>query len=261
MPSGWEGLAGRVVLVTGASSGLGAHFARMLAAHGARLVLGARRLPLLADMEAAIAESGGAAISVALDVTDAQSVAAAYDEAEAAFGRVDTIVANAGTNVEGSALDLDIDDFDRLMAVNLRGAFLTVREGARRMIAVDANNGGRGGRIVIVSSITAQAISPGLAAYSASKAAVLQLGRVLAREWAGRGVNVNILCPGYIETDLNADWFRSSAGDKQRQRWPRCRLMDISALDELLAYLCSDASRFVTGSTFTIDDGQALQAT
>ena len=182
MPSGGDGLAGRVILVTGASSGLGAHFAVMLAARGARLVLGARRRPLLADVESAIVAAGGQAISVALDVTDPASVAAAYDVAEQAYGPVDTVIANAGTNVEGPAIDLDIADFDQVMAVNVRGLFLTVREGARRLMAIDPAQR-RDGRIVIISSITAQSVSPGLAVYSASKAAVLQLGRVLARDW------------------------------------------------------------------------------
>jgi NAD(P)-dependent dehydrogenase (short-subunit alcohol dehydrogenase family) len=143
------------------------------------------------------------------------------------------------------------------MAVNVRGVFLTVREGARRLMAIDPAQR-RDGRIVIISSITAQSVSPGLAVYSASKAAVLQLGRVLARDWANKGINLNILCPGYIETDLNADWFHGAGGARQIAGWPRRRLMDTDALDAMLAYLCSDASRFVTGSVFTIDDGQTL---
>jgi len=246
-------LEGRVALVTGASSGLGARFARVLAARGAKLVLAARREALLAGVRAAIEVEGASAIAVAMEVTDEASVQAAYDAAEAAFGPVDTVIANAGMNVEGPALDLDVDGFDQVMAVNVRGVFLTVREAARRMIAAKAD-----GRIVIVSSITAQSVAPGLAAYSASKAAVLQLGRVLARDWANKGVNLNILCPGYIETDLNADWFGTEPGKKQIAKWPRRRLMDGDALDGMLAYLCGPASRFVTGSVFTVDDGQSL---
>lgn len=249
----YRDLEGRVALVTGASSGLGAGFAQVLAGRGARVVLGARREALLVDQCAAISAAGGVALAVALDVTDEASVRAAYDAASARFGKVDVVVANAGMNSEGAALDLDIEAFDRVMAVNIRGVFLTVREGARRMIAAGAD-----GRIVIISSITAQSVSPGLAAYSASKAAVLQLGRVLARDWANKGVNLNILCPGYIETDLNAEWFGSEGGAKQIAKWPRRRLMGGDALDDMLAYLCSPASRFVTGSVFTIDDGQSL---
>lgn len=249
-----EGVRDRVVLVTGASSGLGAGFARSLAAQGAKLVLTARRESLLTDLCSQIKSSGGSAIAVLMDVTDQASVIAGFDAAEAAFGRVDSVIANAGMNIEGPALDLGAEDFDKVLAVNVRGVFLTVREGARRMIAQP----GRGGRIVIISSITAQSVSPGLAAYSASKAAVLQLGRVLARDWANRGLNLNILCPGYIETDLNGDWFGTEAGRKQIAKWPRRRLMAPDSLDGLLAYLAGDASEHVTGSVFTVDDGQSL---
>lgn len=253
MGNGERDLEGRVALVTGTSSGLGARFARVLASRGARLVLGARRESLLAEVRDSIEAAGGQALGVAMDVTDEASVRAAYDKAENAFGPVDTVIANAGTNMEGSALDLDVAAFDQVMAVNVRGVFLTVREGARRMIAAEAD-----GRIVIVSSITAQSVSPGLAAYSASKAAILQLGRVLARDWANKGVNLNILCPGYIETDLNADWFGTEGGHRQIAKWPRRRLMDGDALDGAVAYLCGPASRFVTGSVITVDDGQSL---
>lgn len=246
-------LAGRVALVTGASSGLGARFARVLAAEGAKVVLAARRAALLDEVRDAIIELGGQAIAVALDVTDEASVQAAYDTAERAFGPVDTVIANAGMNAEGSALNLDVAAFDQLMAVNVRGVFLTVREGARRMIAASAD-----GRIVLLSSITAQSISPGLAAYSASKAAILQMGRVLARDWARERINLNILCPGYIETDLNADWFGTEGGARQIGKWPRRRLMDGDALDSLIVMLSGEQSRFVTGSVFTVDDGQSL---
>jgi len=251
--NGERDLEGRVALVTGASSGLGARFARGLASRGARLVLGARRESLLADVRDSIEEAGGQALGVAMDVTDEASVRAAYDKAENAFGPVDTVIANAGMNMEGPALDLDVAAFDQVMAVNVRGVFLTAREGSRRMIAAEAD-----GRIVIVSSITAQSVSPGLAVYSASKAAVLQLGRVLARDWANKGVNLNILCPGYIETDLNAEWFGTEGGHKQIAKWPRRRLMDGDALDGAVAWLCGPASRFVTGSVITVDDGQSL---
>ncbi len=252
-----ERLNGRVALVTGASSGLGARFARILAGAGARVVLGARREAQLADVVRMIEAAGGEAMAVPMDVTDEASVIAAYDAAAARFGPVDTAIANAGMNVAGPALDIDADAIDAVMAVNVRGAFLTAREGARRMIAAGSPESGRG-RIVIVSSITATAISPGLGLYAASKAASLQLGRTLARDWSRSGVNVNILCPGYIETDLNADWFHTDAGARQIAKWPRRRLMAEDSLDEALLYLCSDQSRHVTGSVMTVDDGQSL---
>lgn len=250
-------LEGRTLLLTGASSGIGAHFARVAAKAGARVVLGARRTDRLDEIVSEIRASGGHAIAVAMDVADKDSTVSAFDAAEAAFGPVDSVVANAGMSLETPFLDHSPDEFDQLMAVNLKGVFLTVQEAAKRMMAAGSRTREHG-RIVIVSSITAQAIEPGLAAYSASKAAVLQMGKVLAREWARQGINVNSILPGYIVTEINEDWFRTEGGQKQVQRFPRKRVMDIDALDPTLLYLCSDASRFVTGVGFTIDDGQSL---
>ena len=250
-------LKGRVALVTGASSGLGARFSRILAESGAAVVLAARRKQALEAVVAEIEALGGRAIAVEMDVTDATSVAEGFDAAEAAFGPVDTVIANAGTNIQGSALELEAEAFNAVMAVNVLGVFLTAREGARRMIADDSKSR-RHGRILLVSSITATAISPGLATYSASKAACLQLGRVLARDWANSGINVNILCPGYIETDLNSDWFSTEHGQRHIAKWPRRRMMDASSLDATVLHLSSDASAFITGSVVTIDDGQTL---
>lgn len=250
-------LKGRVALVTGASSGLGARFARLLAQRGARVVVGARRTDRLAGLVDEIAAAGGEALAVELDVSDEASLIAAYDAAEKRFGTVDTIIANAGISADGPALDVSVEALDHLMAVNVRGVFLTVREGARRLIATGSTETGRG-RIMIVSSITAQSVEAGLSLYSASKAAVLQMGKVLARDWANKGINVNVLCPGYIETEINADWFATEAGGKQVQRLPRRRLMEPGALDSMLLFLSSDESRYTTGSVFTVDDGQTL---
>ena len=250
-------LTGRTVLVTGASSGLGARFGRILGASGANVVLAARRLNLVQALQAEIEAAGGRAIAVAMDVADEASTKAAYDAAEAAFGPVDSVIANAGTNVEGLALDIDADALDRIFSVNVRGVFLTAREGARRMIAAGSPER-RHGRVVIISSITATAISPGTGPYSASKAAVLQLGRVLARDWARQGINVNMICPGYIETDMNAEWFETDGGRKQMNKWPRRRLMSEDSLDATMLYFASDVCRDVTGSSIIVDDGQSL---
>lgn len=250
-------LSGRVALVTGASSGIGARWGRILAASGAKVILAARRTDRLESIRNDIMAAGGQAIAVAMDVADEVSTIAAYDAAEQAFGIVDTIVANAGMNAEGPAVDLPIEEFDRVSAVNVRGVFLTVREGARRLLA-DNSREKEHGRIVINSSVTANSISPGVAAYSATKAAVQQMGRVLARDWARHGINVNMICPGYIRTDLSGEWFDTPGGQKQINGFPRRRLMEESDLDVALLYLCSDASRSVTGSSFTIDDGQML---
>jgi NAD(P)-dependent dehydrogenase (short-subunit alcohol dehydrogenase family) len=250
-------LAGRTALVTGASSGLGAHFARTLAAAGANVILAARRTDRLAALQAELTAAGARAISVAMDVGDEGSTIAAYDAAQAAFGEVHTVIANAGTNAEGPVVNLSVQAFDDLMAVNLRGVFLTVREGGKRMMAAGSRQR-QHGRIIIISSLAATAIEPGLAAYSASKAAVLQFGRVLARDWIREGINVNMICPGYIRTEINAAWFDTEGGARQIAKFPRRRLMLETDLDGPLLFLASDASRAVTGTAFTIDDGQSL---
>lgn len=250
-------LSGRVALVTGASSGLGARFGRILAVAGARVVLAARRTDRLDVVRGEIEAAGGTAIAVAMDVADEVSTIAAYDAAEAAFGTVDTIIANAGMNSEGKIVDLPVDEFDRVLAVNMRGVFLTAREGARRLMAAGSRETGVG-RLVITASITAHSVAPGLAVYSASKAGVLHMGRVLARDWIRQGINVNMICPGYVRTEINGDWFDTEAGTRQIAGFHRRRLMDESDLDAMLLYLASDASRAVTGTSFTIDDGQSL---
>ncbi len=250
-------LAGRTVMVTGASSGIGAHFAGVAAAAGARVVLGARRTDRLDAIVADITANGGQAMAVAVNVADKASTVAAFDAAEASFGPVDSVIANAGMTLETPFFDHTPVEFDQLMGVNLKGVFLTVQEAAKRMIAA-GSQAREHGRIIIISSITAQAVEPGLAAYSASKAAVLQLGKVLAREWARKGINVNSVLPGYVVTEINGDWFESEGGRKQIGRFPRKRVMDIDSLDPILLYLSSDVSKFVTGVGFTIDDGQSL---
>jgi NAD(P)-dependent dehydrogenase (short-subunit alcohol dehydrogenase family) len=250
-------LSDRTLLITGASSGIGLHLARSAAAAGARLALAARRTDRLDALAAEIQARGGKAAAVAMDVQDEASVIAAYDQAERALGPIDSVIANAGINGEGLAVDLPVDVFDQVMAVNVRGAFLTAREGARRMMAAFPKEEQRG-RIVFMASIGANKVLPGVAAYCASKAAVAMLGRSLAREWVNRGVNVNVVCPGYIATELNDAWFESEPGRKQVSGFPRRRLMQEADLDPITLHLVSTAARAVTGSVVTIDDGQSL---
>jgi NAD(P)-dependent dehydrogenase (short-subunit alcohol dehydrogenase family) len=250
-------LKGRVAFVTGASSGLGRRFATILAASGAKVVIGARRAGLLDALADEIAATGGDALAVTLDVTDEASIVAAYDAAAARFGPVDTVIANAGLNVAGSALGLSAAAFDEMIAVNLRGVFLTVREGARRMVAAGSPERGHG-RIVIISSITAHHPSAGIAPYSATKAAVAQMGRALAKDWSTKGINLNVLCPGYVATEMNDAIWETPAGRTLLNGFARGRVMDESALDAMILYLASKASLHTTGSVFTIDDGQTL---
>lgn len=250
-------LTGRVALVTGASSGIGERFARILGEAGASVVLAARRTDRLEAGVERIRAAGGKAIAVAMDATSEESTIAAYDAAEAAFGTVDTIIANAGMGQSHSTLKLTVENFDEIMGINLRGPFLTAREGARRMIAAGSAEK-ENGRIVITSSMTAVVAEIGLSAYAASKAGVAQLGRVMAHEWLNRGINVNSICPGYLRTEINADWFDTEGGKKQIAGFNRRRLMSEDSLDAMLLFLCSDASRYVTGTSFLLDDGQAL---
>ena len=250
-------LEGRVCLITGASSGLGAHFAQTAANAGARVVLAARRKDRVEALASQIVGAGGAALAVELDVTDEVSVAAAYDAAEAAFGLVDTIIANAGVSAPGRSTEIPATDIRTVLETNVLGVMLTAREGARRMIAAGARDSGRG-RIVLIGSITADMTGQGESIYSASKAAVAHLSRNLAREWVRQGVNVNVIQPGYIQTELSGGWFASEGGKAQIEGFHRRRLQPIESLEAPLLYLCSDASAHTTGGVFTIDDGQSL---
>jgi NAD(P)-dependent dehydrogenase (short-subunit alcohol dehydrogenase family) len=189
-----------------------------------------------------------------MDVAREADVIAGFDAAQAAFGTVDTVIANAGIDGAGMAVDVSEEEIDRTLAVNLKGAILTAREGARRMMAGGVTNG----RIVLVASITAFEASPGIVAYAASKAGVVQAGRSMAREWARKGICVNTISPGYIRTAINDAWFETDAGKRHIERFPRKRLMGQEGLDAVTLFLCSDAAEFVTGTDFVLDDGQTL---
>jgi NAD(P)-dependent dehydrogenase (short-subunit alcohol dehydrogenase family) len=244
-------LSGRTALITGASSGLGTRFGRILAVSGAKVALGARRIDRLEDIADRI---GANACAVQMDVAREADIIAGFDAAEAAFGPVDTVIANAGVDGAGMATTISEEEIEHTLAINLKGAILTAREGAKRMMA----HGITKGRIIMVASITAFEPSPGLVAYAASKAGVVQAGRTMAREWARAGINVNTIAPGYIRTAINDAWFDTEGGQKQIARFPKRRLMGEEGLDAMVLFLCSDASEFVTGTNFVLDDGQTL---
>lgn len=244
-------LRGRTALITGASSGLGTRFGRILAGSGARVALGARRKERL---EALAGEIGANAAAIRMDVAREADIIAGFDAAEAAFGPVDTVIANAGIDGAGMITAMPEAEIEQTLAINLKGAILTAREGAKRMMA----HGVERGRIVLVASITAFEPSPGLVAYAASKAGVVQAARSMAREWARHGICVNTISPGYIRTAINDEWFDTDAGRKQIARFPKRRLMGEEGLDGIVLFLCSDAAEFVTGSDFVLDDGQTL---
>lgn len=248
-------LTGRICLITGASAGFGAHFARVAVREGARVVLGARR----ADRVAALAAELGAgnALAVAMDVTDETATIAAYDAAEASFGPVDTVIANAGVSDPGRSTEVSATGLQSQFDTNILGVFLTAREGARRMMAAASREQGRG-RIVLIGSMGAQVAFLGGAAYCASKAAVASLARSFAAEWVRKGVNINVIQPGFILTEMADVWFASEGGLAQIAGFPRRRLQPIESLDEPVVYFCSDAAGNTTGSVFTVDDGQSL---
>ncbi|WP_374470488.1 SDR family NAD(P)-dependent oxidoreductase [Phenylobacterium sp.] len=250
-------LAGQVAVVTGASGGLGEHFARLLAREGAAVALTARRLEKVQALAEELNAAGGRALALRLDVADAAAIAPVFQEAEAALGPIGVLVNNAGVGGEGLALDLSVEAFDNTFAVNVRGTFFAAQAAARRMIASGVAERGEA-RIVNIASIASHTVLPGLSAYCGSKAAVAMLTKSLAREWARRGIAVNALCPGYIETDINADWWPTEGGQKQLRGFPRRRLMDASDLDAAFLMLVGPAARAITGSVVTVDDGQSL---
>lgn len=246
-------LDGKVALVTGASSGLGVRFANVLAKSGAAVVLGARRTDKLREVEKAIEGEGGKVISVAMDVTNSRSVTDAFQAAEGALGPVDIVVNNAGMGQSNRAIDIPETEYETVMDTNTKGAFLVAQEAGRRMIAR-----GKGGRIVNIASVAAFEVLPGGAVYNMSKSAVAMMTRAMAREWARYDINVTAICPGFILTDINRELFETDYGKKQIASYPRRRLPVEADLDGALLLLCSDASRAITGSFITVDDGQYI---
>ena len=241
-------LAGRTALVSGASSGLGARFARVLAAAGAAVVLGARRAERLQALAASITEEGGHALAVTLDVTDDASVAAAFDAAEAAFGTVDVAVCNAGIGATAAITESGPADWDAVLEVNLNGVRRVGRECARRLVAA-----GRPGSIVNVASVLGLLAQANHAGYAASKGAVIQLTRVMALDLARHGIRVNALAPGYVATEINAAFFASEAGQRYVGRLPARRLGTPEELDGPLLLLASDAGSYVNGTVLVVD--------
>jgi NAD(P)-dependent dehydrogenase (short-subunit alcohol dehydrogenase family) len=250
-------LKGRTALVAGASSGLGEGFARLLASAGARVALGARRTERTERIAGELREAGGAAMSVALDVTDEQSVIAAYDTVEKAWGTIDTIICNAGTGNAGRSTEAPIENIRQTLDTNLLGVYLVAREGAKRLIAGGSRDT-EAGRILLIGSITAMQQHTGDAAYAATKAGIAHLGRNFAKEWARQGINVNTLQPGWVLTEINREWHESEESTPAIDALPRRRMLPQAALDPMVLYYLSDASRHVTGTVMTIDDGQSL---
>ncbi len=247
-------LDGRCALVTGASGSLGRHFADVLSRAGAAVALAARRLDRLETIAAEIGAAGGEAMAVALDVTDAGSIGAAFAAAEERLGPVSVLVNNAGTAVTKPLLEHDEADWDKVMDTNLKGAWLVAQEAAQRMAAAG------GGNIINIASVLGLRVAGTVPVYCASKAGLIHLTRAMALELARHGVRVNSLAPGYIETDLNRDFLAGEAGQRLIKRIPQRRLGRLEDLDGALLYLASDASRYVTGSVVTVDGGHMVSS-
>ena len=247
-------LDGRIVLVTGASSGLGTHFAHLLASAGARVALAARRADKLQALVDSIATAGGEARALSLDVTDSASVRICFDELTS-WGAPDVVVNNAGITVTRPLLEQTEEDFDSVIETNLKGCWLVATEAARRMVAA-----GRGGSIVNIASILGKRVVGGVAPYAISKAGVVQTTKAMALELARYRIRVNALLPGYVVTDLNRDFLTSEAGDKLRSRIPSRRFGELTDLDGPLLLLASDAGAAMSGSTVAVDGAHLVSS-
>lgn len=247
-------LAGQAAIVTGASSGLGRHFAITLARAGAKVALCARRAERIAQLAEEIRAFDGRAMPIVMDVTDPESVRDGVAAAETELGAVAILVNNSGVADAGAAfLEQDEADWDRVMDTNLKGAWRVGREVALHMTRL-----GHGGSIINVGSILGTRGASRVAAYAASKAGLHQLTRAMAVELARHGIRVNAIAPGYIETDLNRDFLNSPAGESMLKRIPQRRFGRVEDLEGPLLLLASDASAYMTGTVITIDGGQSI---
>jgi hypothetical protein len=254
-------LSGRVALITGASGGLGAQFARILASAGAAVVLASRRVERLKELRAQIEAEGGDAHVLALDVTNQESIRSAVAHAETEVGSIDILVNNSGVSTTQRLVDVSQDDFDFMFDTNVKGAFFVAQEVGKRMLARAqgaAPGSFTGGRIINIASTAGLKVLPKIGVYCMSKAAVIQMTRAMAVEWGRFGINVNAICPGYIDTEINHAHWQTEAGQKLIQMLPRKRVGQPQDLDALLVMLCSDQSHFINGAVISADDGFAV---
>ena len=252
MSNGAE-LVNSTALVTGASSGLGRHFARVLARAGAVVALTARRTELLDELAQSIEAAGARALPVRMDVTDGESVRTAFDRIEATIGAPNIIINNSGIAITKPLLEQTEADWDSVLDTNLKGAFLVAIEGARRLRAQQ-----RSGSIINIASIVGLRQIGGLAPYAASKAGMLQLTRNMALELARFDIRVNAIAPGYIDTDMNREFWSTPQGADMLKRIPQRRLGKPEELDGALLLLASDRSRYMTGAVLPVDGGHLL---
>lgn len=251
-------LSGRVAFITGASGGLGAQFAKTLARSGAAVVLAARRVEKLKSLRAQIEGEGGDAHVLELDVTDLDSIKSAVAHAETEVGSIDILVNNSGVSTTQRIQDVTEDDYDYVFDVNVKGAFFVAQEVGKRMLARSRGSAPgtfTGGRIINVASMAGLRVLPQIGVYAMSKAAVVQMTKAFAIEWGRFGINVNALCPGYIDTEINHHHWATEQGQKLVQMLPRKRVGKPEDLDALIVLLASDQSHFVNGAVIAADDG------
>jgi NAD(P)-dependent dehydrogenase (short-subunit alcohol dehydrogenase family) len=251
-------LSGRVALITGASSGLGAQFARTLSAAGAAVVLASRRIDRLKELRAQIEGEGGDAHVTELDVTDLDSIKSAVAHAETEVGSIDILINNSGVSTTQRIQDVSEDDFDFMFNTNVKGAFFMAQEVGKRMLARSrgaAPGTFTGGRIVNIASMAGLRVLPQISVYCMSKAAVVQMTKAMALEWGKYGINVNAICPGYIDTEMNHRHWQTEQGQKLMHMLPRKRVGHAKDLDAVLVMLCSNESHFINGAVISADDG------
>jgi len=248
----------KVAFVSGASSGIGARCARVLAAAGANVVLAARRMSRLKELRAEIEAAGGAAHATRLDVTDLDSVRSAVAEAESQCGPLDILINNSGVAAAQLITDVQESDYERLFDTNVRGAFFLAQAVGRRMIEHSQTNSGFRGRIVNIASVAALRTMPRLGIYSMTKAAVIQMTRAQAAEWGRFCINVNAICPGYVRTEMNETLWETENGQRLIQSLPRQRVGGVEDLDGLILLLSSDESQMINGAVIAIDDGASV---
>ncbi|HWK85727.1 MAG TPA: SDR family oxidoreductase [Caldimonas sp.] len=254
-------LSGRVALVTGASSGLGAQFARVLARAGAGVALAGRRIERLKSLRAEIEAEGGDAHVIQLDVTDHASIKSAVAHTETEMGTIDILINNSGVATTQKLTEVEPEDYDYIFDVNTRGAFFVAKEVGKRMIARSkgaAPGTFTGGRIVNIASVAGLKVFGQIGVYCMSKAAVVHMTRAMALEWGRFGINVNAICPGYIDTEINHHQWQTEQGKKLIDMLPRKRVGDPEDLDSVLMMLCANESHFINGAVIQADDGFAL---
>lgn len=244
-------LEGKIALVTGASSGLGRHFAAVLAAAGAEVILGARRQAALDEVAADIRAAGGKASTTILDVTDPESISSL----DAALRNIDIVVNNAGVVQNGAALEQTEISWDHVIDTNLKGVFLVAQEAARAMQAHR-----QGGSIINVASILGLRQASAVLPYAVSKSGVIQMTKLLALELARYSIRVNALAPGYLNTDLNSGFLNSESGQSMVRRIPMRRTGRLDELNGPLLLLASDDSSYMTGSVLAVDGGHLVSS-